>query len=124
TTGWQLSLSLKAAAKMDNPEIFIVTIDRPELDIFFKDDFANRLERTYGRGNVVVDMSSVRFIDSTCLGKLAAMRRERARRDLPQEKLVISSPQMRRIFEIVRFDTVWPIYDTLEEALETELQLL
>ena len=109
---------------MDSPEIFIVTIDRPELDIFFKDDFANRLERAYGRGNVVVDMSSVRFIDSTCLGKLAAMRRERARRDLPQEKLVISSPQMRRIFEIVSFDAIWPIYETLEEALETELQVL
>ncbi len=95
----------------------IVTLSQSEYDIASCEQLARELEPTYTHPQVVVDMSAVRYIDSTCLGKLVRMRSERGRRSYPPAHLVVLSTQIRRLFEIVRFDHVWPLYDSLEAAL-------
>jgi anti-sigma B factor antagonist len=64
---------------------------------------------------VVVDLSRVTFIDSTGLGVLVgALKRVRERGAL---SLVCPQRAVKRVFEITGLTQVFPIYDTLEEAV-------
>jgi anti-anti-sigma factor len=67
---------------------------------------------------VVIDLSAVTFMDATCLGKLAGMQRERlGKAGLLPAALVVAYPPLRRLFTLVGFEHVWPIFSTLDEAL-------
>ena len=93
---------------MDHPAPLIVALSKPEYDVSSCEKLAEELEPAYTQSNVVVDMTAVHYLDSTCLSKLARMRTERERREYPPARLVVPAPQIRRLFEIVGFDEVWP----------------
>jgi anti-anti-sigma factor len=103
---------------LDSRSALIVTLSRAEYDIYSCEDFALELQETYDRQTVIVDMSAVTYLDSTCLGKLARMRSERAARGYAPAHLVVTAENIKRLFKIVHFDELWPLYDSLEEALE------
>ena len=107
---------------MDNGPPLVVTLSQPEYDIYSCEDLALELQKTYARQTVVVDMSGVKYLDSTCLGKLARMRSERAARGYAPAHLVVAAENIKRLFRIVHFEELWPIYDTLEEALEGSIR--
>jgi anti-sigma B factor antagonist len=100
---------------MISDEPLIVALDG-EWDVYRCPELDERLESAYAAPQVVLDLSNATYLDSTCLGALVRMRKERAARGLEPAHLVITSPMVRRIFEIVRLDRVWPIHDSLEAA--------
>lgn len=64
---------------------------------------------------VVVDLSRVTFIDSTGLGVLVgALKRVREKGAL---SLVCPQRQVRRVFEITGLTKVFPMFDTLDDAV-------
>ncbi|HKU81138.1 MAG TPA: STAS domain-containing protein [Candidatus Tumulicola sp.] len=95
----------------------VVRLEDREWDIASADVLAKLLESTYEQPEVVVDLSAVHYIDSTCLGKLARMRGERIRRGLHPGRLVIATPQVRRIFHIVQYDLIFEVFDSVEAAI-------
>jgi anti-anti-sigma factor len=100
----------------------IITIERSELDVWACDELAHALEPSYEHPNVIIDLSAVRYIDSSCLGKLAHKRRVRARKGFAPSRIVVTSPNIRRIFKLVEFDAIWSLFATLDEALESSRQ--
>jgi anti-sigma B factor antagonist len=70
-----------------------------------------------GVRSIVLDLTETTFLDSMSLGVLlGAMKRMRAREgDL---RLVVSRPDVRRIFEITLLDRVFPIDETVLVAVE------
>jgi anti-sigma B factor antagonist len=68
------------------------------------------------RGHVVVDLTPVTFIDSTGLGVLisAKHRCDEAGREL---RVVISQPNIRKVFEITGLTDHFTLYDALDPAL-------
>jgi anti-sigma B factor antagonist len=65
---------------------------------------------------VVVDLTETDFVDSTSLGVLlGATRRLREREG--EIRLVVSRPELRRIFEITLLDRIFELHDTREQAL-------
>lgn len=67
-----------------------------------------------GKPRLIVDMSEVRFMDSSGLAALmGAYRALRARTHM----VVVCRENLRRIFEVSRFDHVVPIVGSLPEAL-------
>lgn len=65
---------------------------------------------------IVVDLRSVPFVDSTCLGVLiAAMRDAQATRG--GLRVAAACARVRRAFEIAALDEVFPLYETVEEAV-------
>jgi anti-anti-sigma factor len=73
--------------------------------------------RTAGlRGNVIVDLGELTFIDSSGITALVNASRELGNTG---GKLVIASPppHTRRVFEIVHLDDVVPVVESLEAAL-------
>ncbi|HLI44319.1 MAG TPA: STAS domain-containing protein [Acidimicrobiales bacterium] len=64
---------------------------------------------------IVLDLSEVPFIDSTCLGVLiAALRQAKASRG--GLRLAAARPRVRRAFEIAALDDMFPLFDTVEAA--------
>ena len=94
----------------------VITIDEREWDLAASEQFAQLLAPACDRPNVIIDMSRVEYIDSSCLGKLAALRKAR-KPSAPQARLVVASPNVLRVLKIVGFDRLWPIFSSLDEAL-------
>ncbi|HKU80988.1 MAG TPA: STAS domain-containing protein [Candidatus Tumulicola sp.] len=94
-----------------------MTLDRVEYDLGSSEALQALLEPAHERANVIIDLSAVKYLDSASIEKLSRVRRERARKGMRPAKLVIESAQVRRLFEILKFDRLWAIFTTLDEAL-------
>jgi anti-sigma B factor antagonist len=69
-----------------------------------------------GASDVVLDLSQATFVDSMTLGVLlGGMKRLRSTGGRLQ--LVVSRPDIRRIFEMTLLDRILPLYATLDDAL-------
>jgi anti-sigma B factor antagonist len=69
-----------------------------------------------GDSGIVVDLTQTSFLDSTALGVLlGAVKRLRGGDGRIQ--LVVSRPELRRIFEITLLDQVMPLAETRADAL-------
>jgi anti-sigma B factor antagonist len=92
---------------------------RGELDAFVAPELAAALggaDEDDGERLIVVDLSEVKFMDSTALGVLV-----RGVRTLEQRgariRVVLPGQDARRIFEITTLDRVLPVSDSRAEAL-------
>jgi|HubBroStandDraft_2_1064218.scaffolds.fasta_scaffold223491_2 anti-anti-sigma factor len=103
---------------MDDSTPLMVTLSQPEYDVSTCEDLARELMPSYTAPKAIVDMSAVRYLDSTCLSKLVRMHSQRLNRGFAPARLVLPSKQLRHIFEIVHFDGLWPLYQSLELALK------
>ena len=72
-------------------------------------DAAGRVEAA----QLLVDLTSVTFMDSTAIGLLAAEQRRRAE----ALHLVVTEPQLLRILEVTGYKRVFAIHPSLEDAL-------
>jgi anti-sigma B factor antagonist len=71
-----------------------------------------------GTVRVVVDLTGTEVLDSTGLGALmAAYKRLRARGG--EMRLVITTPRIRKVFEITRLDLVLSIFESIDAAVAT-----
>lgn len=59
------------------PKPMVITIDEPEWDIATCDRLAEIIAPAFGHRHVVIDLSAVEYMDSTCLTKFVEMFAER-----------------------------------------------
>lgn len=72
-----------------------------------------------GRGNVLVDLERINYIDSTGIGELVGYFgkfKEKGRRLI----LVKPADRIRKLLEIAKLDAVFPTYSELDEAIAAE----
>lgn len=94
----------------------VVTVNAERIDaamaIQFKEDM--RAQTDGGAERVILDLSNVNFIDSSGLGAIvAAMKQLGAGRKLDLAGL---TPVVDKVFRLTRMDTVFSLYETLNEA--------
>ena len=90
-----------------------------ESDLYTAPQLKGEVLRLIGAGanRLVVDLTHTSFVDSATLGVLlGGLKRLRPKGG--EIVLVIVDPNIRKIFEITLLDRVFPIVDTLPEALE------
>jgi len=85
-----------------------------EPETLFKKTVAGLIEK--GRVHLLVDLSAVRFLDSSGLGSLVRAMTT-TQNEGGQTKLVGCSPQARKLLEMTKLDSVFEIHDDLEAAL-------
>jgi anti-sigma B factor antagonist len=71
------------------------------------------------KGNVLVDLARINYIDSTGIGELVGYFgkfREKERRLI----LVHPADRIRKLLEVAKLDTIFPIYDDLDAAIAAE----
>jgi anti-sigma B factor antagonist len=94
----------------------MVLVVHGDADLHAAPELRDRLGATIDAGDsgIVVDLTATSLLDSTALGVfLGAVKRIRDGR----MQLVVSRPEIRRIFEITLLDQVIPLADTRAEAL-------
>lgn len=97
--------------------VTILTVDGDlvigEPEALFKKTVARLLEQ--GRSNLLVDLSRVGFLDSSGLGALVRAMTT-SQNEGGQTKLLGVGPQVRKLLEMTRLDSVFELYDDLETA--------
>lgn len=95
----------------------IVCLGEKEWDLTGCEQLEQMLAPTLQHPNVIIDMTAVEFLDSSCLHKLVGMYNERVTQHgfLPA-RIVIAAPNIRKLFALVNLDRLWPIFHTLDEA--------
>lgn len=104
----------------EDGRVTIVSVDGDlvigEPETLFKKTIAGLVEQ--GRVHIVVDLSGVRFLDSSGLGSLVRAMTT-TQNEGGQTKLVGCSPQARKLLEMTRLDSVFEIHPDVETALTT-----
>ena len=88
-----------------------------EFDISTRDRLSAALERLNDAGNVILDLTEVRYLDSTAIGEFIRLHKVRKAKGLPRETIVITNDALRRIFDILRLAEVFDLADGLQEAV-------
>ncbi len=107
---------MQLSTREDGPVTILIVdgdlvIGEPET--LFKKTVARLLEQ--GRSRIVVDLSAVRFLDSSGLGALVRAMTT-SQNEGGQTKLVGVEPQVKKLLEMTRLDSVFEIYENLETA--------
>ena len=89
-----------------------------EVDVFSAPELAEQLSQLFdaGRQTVVVDLTSVTFLDSTGLGTLVAAR-NRAEEAGGQLPIIGSAERVLKLFRITGLDEVFEIYPSIQAAI-------
>lgn len=92
-----------------------------EVDVHSAPQLSDRLSQAIDSGpnSLVVDMSSLAFIDSTGLGALVAARNH-ANSTGVSLRLVCSSSRLLKVFRITGLHQVFEIFPTLEQAVRID----
>lgn len=83
--------------------------------------FSQTLERALAddRGHVIIDLSKINYIDSTGIGEMVGYLGKF--RDAHRKMILVSpSERMMRLLEVARLADLFPIYDTVDDAMTTE----
>lgn len=96
----------------------IVTVNEPRIDaavaLSFKEGM--RSETETGADLVVLDLQQVQFVDSSGLGAIVASMKAMGKgRTLALAGL---TPTVEKVFRLTRMDSVFPMYASLDDALE------
>ena len=92
-----------------------------EADLHVAPDLRDRIASAIADGAdaLVLDLTETTFVDSMALGVLLGANK-RMRGEGGRLGLVVSRPDVRRIFEITLLDRVFPMYSTRADALAAE----
>ncbi|MTI00936.1 STAS domain-containing protein [Roseibium sp. RKSG952] len=100
----------------------VITVRADRIDaamaIQFKEDM--RCQTEGGPTRVILDLSSVEFIDSSGLGAIVASMKQLGNgRTLDLAGL---HPVVEKVFRLTRMDTVFRLYPTMDSALSTAVE--
>jgi len=99
-------------------DIVKISIEEERMDAHNSGDLKEQMLQLFDEGkcNLVIDLSAVRFIDSSGLGSLVSGFKNASARE-GSLKLCCLQPQVRSMFELTRLHRVFEIFSTQDEAL-------
>jgi len=110
---------LELKSTMADNDVLVVELREDNLDASNVREFKEAIQALiHGRTRVVLDMSGVKFVDSSGLGALISCLRllNSQKGDF---KLCSMSKTVRALFELMRMHRVFNIFDTREEAVRS-----
>jgi anti-sigma B factor antagonist len=104
----------------DDGRVTIVTVTGDlvigDAETTFKKAITRLLEE--GRVNLLIDLSAVGFLDSSGLGALVRALTN-AQKEGGQTKLLNAGPQIRKLLQMTKLDSVFELHDDMETAVSS-----
>lgn len=102
----------------EQDEIIKISVNEERMDAHNSAALKEQMLQLFDEGkcNLIVDLSSVRFIDSSGLGALVSGFKNASARE-GNLKLCSLQPQVRSMFELTRLHRVFEIFSNHDEAL-------
>ena len=95
----------------------IVAVFAGEYDVSHKAALRLELSLLREEPQVVLDMSAVSYIDSTCITQLVMLADGRGRLGLAPAAIVVHSPSVRRLFDILQLGKLFRVESAIDEVL-------
>lgn len=89
-----------------------------EWDIYRRDELRNRLEPAYYEPEVVFDLTAAKYVTSTLICALVVAHKHREQQGLPPACIAVKSAFVRRLLSATGLEGLFPICESVEEALE------
>jgi anti-sigma B factor antagonist len=104
----------------EHGEIVNIEVQEERMDAHNSGDLKEQMLQLFDEGkcNLIIDLSAVRFVDSSGLGALVSGFKNASARE-GSLKLCCLQPQVRSMFELTRLHRVFEIFTSVEEALES-----
>ncbi|MCF6179313.1 MAG: STAS domain-containing protein [Geopsychrobacter sp.] len=101
-------------------DIVQIVVEEERMDAHNSGTFKEQMLALFDEGKckLIVDLSAVRFVDSSGLGALVSGFKNASARD-GSLKLCGLQPQVRSMFELTRLHRVFEIFTTIDEAQES-----
>lgn len=90
-----------------------------EWDIYRREELRARLKPALIESEVVLDLTSAKYITSTLICALVLAHKERLSKSLPPIRLAVTSAFVRRLCTATGLDGLFPIASSVDEALES-----
>ena len=105
---------------VEQDDIVNISIEEERMDAHNSGDLKEQMLQLFDEGkcNLIIDLSAVRFIDSSGLGALVSGFKNASARE-GSLKLCCLQPQVRSMFELTRLHRVFEIFANHDEALES-----
>lgn len=102
----------------EKDDVLLMEIQEERLDAHNSGELKNRMLSLFeeGKVNIVINLSEVRFIDSSGLGALVSGYKNASARN-GNLKLCSLQPQVKSMFELTRLHRVFEIFPTTDEAI-------
>lgn len=101
----------------ETAEVCVVSVNESRIDAVVAIQFKDRMRNVTDCSApcIVLDLGQVDFIDSSGLGAIVAAMKQLG----PNRRLDLAAlnPNVDKVFRLTRMDSVFRIYDTLEDAL-------
>jgi anti-sigma B factor antagonist len=102
-----------------NGLVLVVELEEDHLDTRNVDAFKNDIKPfSEGESFILLDLSRVRFVDSSGLGAILSVLRQLSLRH-GKLKICNAAKSVRVLFDLVRLDKIIDIYETSEAALSS-----
>ena len=119
-TTFRHNLSALKLTTKDDGQVTILTVDGDlvigESETLFKKTVTRLIEE--GRVNLLVDLRAVGFLDSSGLGALVRAM-TMSQKEGGQAKLLGAGPQVRKLLEMTKLDSVFENYTDMESAVSS-----
>lgn len=104
----------------EHGEIVKIVVQEERMDAHNSGSLKEEMLKLFDEGkcNLVIDLSSVRFVDSSGLGALVSGFKNASTKD-GNLKLCCLQPQVRSMFELTRLHRVFEIFTSADEALDS-----
>ena len=101
-------------------DIVVISIEEERMDAHNSGDLKEQMLQLFDEGkcSLIINLSKVRFIDSSGLGALVSGFKNSSARE-GSLKLCCLQPQVRSMFELTRLHRVFEIFTTQEETLKS-----
>lgn len=98
-----------------------VVVFAGEYDLNTKRELREELSRLYSAPDVVLDMSGVRFIDSTFISELLLLVRSRREKGLSRVTVVTPAHSMvRRLFQVTGIKSLFDVVESYSDKADAE----
>ena len=96
----------------------VITVHEPRIDAASAIQFKDRMRALSGDapGRIVLDLGAVGFVDSGGLGAIVSVMKQL--RNGQNLELAALTPNVDRVFRLTRMDTVFPIHERIEDAVD------
>ena len=95
----------------------VVAVFTGEYDLSHRAILRVELSGLCEQPNLVLDMSAVNYIDSTCIAELVSLQDRRRQAGLPSPGIVLHAPSVRKLFRILSLGSIFNIATALDEVL-------
>jgi anti-anti-sigma factor len=94
----------------------LIIVFQGDLDVYQTGPVRKQLIEASRSPRVIFDLTAVSTISAAVLSEFVVCYKVRQGRGFKPASLVVSSPHVRRIFEITNLAKLWPMFETLDAA--------